>query len=143
MSKPMNFTFEVFKSERGNVGARLKNNGFTVCGFLNVETGDALFSAHPVLANAWSVAKRDIAKLGGGEYGKEETRSTRVSPEAQPETKRKPGRPRRIAAESVQAQPEAPKTQAQPDAIALIMAQLTKMQENQARLEEALKYAVS
>lgn len=107
------FAFSVFQSKNGNWGARLVSNGFSVCGFLNVATGDALFSTHPILANAWSVAKRDIIRLGGGEYGKEDTRSTRtevvnqVIAIPQPEEKRGPGRPRktRISAESVQTQP--------------------------------------
>jgi len=106
------FVFEVFQSKAGNWGARLKNNGFAVCGFLNVATGDALFATHPVLANAWSVAKRDIVRLGGGEYGKEETRSTRTESVAHIpaiEVKRGPGRPKgsktRISADQVQSQP--------------------------------------
>jgi hypothetical protein len=61
------------------------------------------------LANAWSVAKRDIVRLGGGQFGKESTHSTRaetvteVAP--QTEVKRGPGRPRRVKATEVQAAP--------------------------------------
>ena len=114
------FVFEVFQSKAGNWGARLKNNGFAVCGFLNVATGDALFATHPVLGNAWSVAKRDIVRLGGGEFGKEETRSTRTESvahiQAAPEVKRGPGRPRRISAEKVQAQPAPVKSESDMEA---------------------------
>lgn len=137
MSKQINvnqFVFEVFQSKAGNWGARLKNNGFAVCGFLNVATGDVLFSSHPVLSNAWSVAKRDIIRLGGGEYGKEETRSTRTESvahiHATPEVKRGPGRPKgsrtRISADDVRAQP------------APVKATESDMEARMARIEAAL-----
>jgi hypothetical protein len=132
------FSFQVFQSKNGNWGARLSNNGFAVCGFLNVATGDALFSSHPILANAWSVAKRDIMRLGGGQFGKESTHSTRVETvtEVAPvaEIKRGPGRPKgsktRISADDVQAAPaQAPKSD--------------DMEARMARIEAALLALVS
>ena len=56
------FSFQVFQSKAGNWGARLSNNGFAVCGFLNVATGDALFASHPILGNGGDEASEPVGE---------------------------------------------------------------------------------
>jgi len=131
--------FSVYQSKSGNIGARLTNGNFVICSFLNVETGDALFSSHPVLSSAWSATKTDLISLGAGSHGKTETRTTR-QPEtvAQTEIKRGPGRPRKIAAESVTPAPvQTAPVQPTLD-LAAVVAQLAAMAARQSKTEELL-----
>ena len=125
-------SFTVYQSKSGNFGARLTNGNFSICSFLNAETGDALFATHPVLGQVWSQVKSDLIALGGM-HGKVQTRTTRtldqidnrveLTPSAS--FKRGPGRPRKIAAEQVQAAPvQTAPTQSQPD-LFKILEQLT------------------
>lgn len=96
--------FTVYPTSKGSFGVSLRGPGFCYNAYLDPQSGDALYGSHPVLGPKWVLAKRElVAKLSG------------LAPTAEPtpvqtETKRGPGRPRRVKASEV----DAPKAEAAP-----------------------------
>lgn len=91
-----NLWFTVYPTSKGSFGVSLRGPGFQYNAYLDPQSGDALYGSHPVLGPKWAVAKRElVAKLSGLQ--------TADSAPVQTETKRGPGRPRRVKASEVEA----------------------------------------
>jgi hypothetical protein len=96
--------FSVYQTKRGGYGIRLVAppsklgaQPFVICSYLDENSGEALFGHHPVLGNKWRSARTQLERCLDQQGGFNAPAPTPV----QTETKRNPGRPRRVKASDV------------------------------------------
>jgi hypothetical protein len=104
--------FSVYQTKRGGYGIRLvappSKLGampFVICSYLDENSGEALFGLHPVLGTKWKSARAQLERCLAQQGGFNAQAPAPVQTPAQTETKRGPGRPRRVKATEVQAAP--------------------------------------